>query len=85
MILFNKITFFFLSIALFNNVNAEEETKIMVSEKTISSADSIDSLLQVSIGLAIVLAAIFALAWFVKRVVKVNAGVVFYQWGNEKK
>ncbi|VAW87510.1 Flagellar biosynthesis protein FliO [hydrothermal vent metagenome] len=60
---------------MFNGVNAAEETKIMVAEQAISSADSIDSLLQVSIGLAIVLAAIFALAWFVKRVVKVNTAI----------
>lgn len=47
----------------------------MVAEKAISNAGSIGNLLQLSMGLGIVLVSIFVLAWFFKRMVKVDTAI----------
>ncbi|NOY71423.1 MAG: flagellar biosynthetic protein FliO [Gammaproteobacteria bacterium] len=70
-----KKIFFFLSIVVCCTVSAGEEANTDVTSKAITSTDSIANLLQLSIGLGIVLVAIFALAWFVKRVAKVDTAI----------
>ncbi len=75
MMLLNKIIFFYVSIALLNSAYSAEETKSIVAEKTISNVDSIGNLLQLSMGLGIVLLVIFALAWFFKRIFKVDTAI----------
>ncbi len=70
-----KIIFFFLGVTVCRIVSAGEETNTVVTSKAMTNTDSIANLLQLSIGLGIVLVAIFVLAWFVKRVAKVDTAI----------